>query len=165
MSDNPIAVSIVLPPAVGTVRLVASVSGSTVTFADDGAFAFDLPGDGEHWALVTPSMGVAQVRISGRIGEDAVSHVETIEVPAAWRDRVYPVTLQARLDGGEWRFDRTLGAPLPDWDGPTGAGLAGRAEQIGLSPAALYLLWGAFLLLFVLAAVLRGAVLRAARSR
>jgi hypothetical protein len=166
-SDNPIAVAIVLPNGQGDARLVAGTASSerVVAFADDGAFAFDLPGDGEHWALVAPSQGAANIRISGRIGAAPVSHTESVEIPAAWRDRVYPVTLRAVRSDEGWTFERTLGVPLPNWDGPTGAGLAGRAEQIGLSAAALYLVWGTFLLAFVAAAVLRASWLKAARAR
>lgn len=164
--DNPIAVAVVLPPGAGTARLVAASSSANgvVSFADDGAFAFDMPGDGEYWALVMPSMGATAIRIAGRIGEAQVSHVEMVEIPASWRDRVYPVTLRATLEGGEWKLERTLGAPLPLWDGPTGAGLAGKAEQVGLSAPVLYLTWGAFVLALAAAAAVRGAILRARRA-
>jgi hypothetical protein len=165
--NNPIAVAVVLPNDAGEARLVAmsTVGNEVVSFSDDGAFAFDMPADGELWALVTQGMGATVVRIGGRIAETTVSHVEVVEVPTAWRDRTYPVTLRATKVSGEWTFERTFGSPLPAWDGPTGAGLAGKAEQLGLSASVLYLGWGAFVLALALTAAVRGAVLRASRAR
>lgn len=165
-SDGLVAVAVVLPPGVQAVRLVAgsTTSQDVVSFADDGSFAFDITADGEFWALLPPDNATTTVRISGRIGDVSVSHTEIIEVPGAWRDRIYPVTLRARQEDGEWTMDRVLGAPLPMWDGPTGAGLAGKAEQLGLSAPALYFGWAAFVLVLAGTAAIRGAILRVRRT-
>ncbi len=165
-NNNLIAVAVVLPADVKNVRLVAGTDTTqgVVSFSDDGAFSFDMQGDGEQWAVLQPSGPSTTIRIAGQIANVPVTHSESVEVPGAWRDRTYPVTLRAELVNGEWTLERTLGAPLPSWDGPTGAGLAGRGEQVGLSSATLYLGWGALVLALGITAVMRGAILRARRA-
>ncbi len=165
-SNGLVAVAVVLPAGVERVRLVAGTTSTpdVVAFSDDGSFAFDLNADGEFWAILPPNNATTTVRIAGRIGDAQVSHTEIVEVPAAWRDRTYPVTLRATLEDGQWIMERTLGSPLPMWDGPTGAGLAGKAEQVGLSAPTLYFGWGAFVLALALTAAVRGAILRARRT-
>lgn len=161
-----VAVAVVLPAGIQDVRLVAGTTSTpdVVSFTDDGSFSFDLHADGEFWAILPSSNSTTSVRIAGRIGAASVSHTEAVEVPAAWRDRAYPVTLRAAFIDGEWTMERTLGSPLPLWDGPTGAGLAGKAEQLGLSAPTLYFGWGAFVLALALTAAVRGAILRARRT-
>ncbi|MFZ5480088.1 MAG: hypothetical protein ACOZNI_25205 [Myxococcota bacterium] len=158
-----IAVAVALPPDVPDVALTArhATEKAEVALVDDGSFAFDLAGDGEWWALLNPQPGANAIVVTGTAGGARLEHTEVVTVPAAWQTKTYPVSMRASLADGAWTVQRVFPTELPDVGGPTGVGIAGGAEAAGLSPAALYLAWGAFCLVLVATAALRAAVLRA----
>jgi hypothetical protein len=160
-----IAVAVQLPPDVRDVSLTArqATEAAPVVFVDDGSFSFDYAGDGEWWALLNPQPGANALAIAGTIAGAPVRHTEIVTVPAAYQATTYEVTLQASEGAEGWALARIFPTDLPAIGGPTGVGLAGEAEAAGLSPAALYLGWGAFCLALVVAAIVRASVLRAGR--
>jgi hypothetical protein len=157
-----LGLAIVFPSGTEDIFLVARNHqlGDPILMTDDGSINIDLPEDGEYWALVTPTPGTNLVEVSGTVGEAEIWHEEAIELPAAWMATTYPVTLLAIQEGGEWRFERALFGSLPRLEGPTGAGMSGKAEQLGLTAATLYLCWGFLILMLVGAAVVRSSVLK-----
>ena len=160
-----IAMAVVFPPDVSDIWMVASSGGGPmVMFTNDGSYTHDHPDDGEWWGLVQAGAGTNEVLVSGRAGGRALRHVEPVSVPAAWISQPYPVTLLAMPDGDGWKFTRVLMQSLPPPGERPGAGLSQLGSRVGLSPTLLYLVWGGFLSLFVIAALLRGAVLRVRRG-
>ena len=166
-NEGMLGLAVVFPSGTDDVFLVARNHqlGDAILLTDDGSVTVDLPADGEFWALVTPTPGTNLVEISGTVGGTEVWHEESIELPAAWMATTYPVTLLAIQEGGEWRFERTLFGSLPTMEGPTGAGMSGKAEQLGLTAATLYLTWGLLILVLVASALVRSSVLRARRTQ
>ena len=166
-NEGMLGLAVVFPSGTDDVFLVARNHqlGDAILLTDDGSVTVDLPADGEFWALVTPTPGTNLVEISGTVGGTEVWHEESIELPAAWMATTYPVTLLAIQEGGEWRFERTLFGSLPTMEGPTGAGMSGKAEQLGLKAATLYLTWGLLILVLVASALVRSSVLRARRTQ
>jgi hypothetical protein len=164
-NEGMLGLAVVFPSGTDDVFLVARNHqlGDAILLTDDGSVTVDLPADGEFWALVTPTPGTNLVEISGTVGGTEVWHEESIELPAAWMATTYPVTLLAIQEGGEWRFERTLFGSLPTMEGPTGAGMSGKAEQLGLTASTLYLTWGLLILVLVSSALVRSSVLRARR--
>jgi hypothetical protein len=166
-NEGMLGLAVVFPSGTDDVFLVARNHqlGDAILLTDDGSVTVDLPADGEFWALVTPTPGTNLVEISGTVGGTEVWHEEAIELPAAWMATTYPVTLLAIQEGGEWRFERTLFGSLPTMEGPTGAGMSGKAEQLGLTASTLYLTWGLLILVLVASALVRSSVLRARRTQ
>ena len=165
-NEGMLGLAIVFPSGTEGVFLVARNHqlGDAILLTDDGSVRVDLPGDSEFWALVTPTPGTNVVEISGTVNGVEVWHEEAIELPAAWMATTYPVTLLAIEEGGTWRFERTLFGSLPTMEGPTGAGMSGKAEQLGLTPATLYLTWGFLILILVAAGLVRSSVLKVRRT-
>jgi hypothetical protein len=160
--EGMLGLALVFPSGTEEIFLVARNHqlGDAILMTDDGSINVDLPGDGEHWALLTPTPGTNLVEISGTVEGQEIWHEESIELPAAWMATTYPVTLLAIQDGGEWRFERALFGSLPTLEGATGAGMAGKAERLGLTAATLYLCWGFLILVLVGSAVVRSSVLK-----
>lgn len=165
--EGTLGVAVILPLGASDVQLVAHEIGADgqatdpVLFTDDGSFEFDLRNDGEYWALLNPLPGKNRVIISGQIDGVDVHAEEEVSIPAAWMSKTYPVTLIAVPSEGGYRFERVLSGRLPtDDDAPTGTGLAGEGEQVGLSPTVLYLGWGLLVLVAGATAAVRSAVER-----
>ncbi len=168
-----LGLAVVVPADAEEVTLVARYDDAgqggvyePVLFTDDGSIALDLRDDGEWWAVLTPRPGTSTVRIEGTIDGRPVDHAEDIAIPAAWNSTTYPATFLATPGpDGAWRLQRLLMGSLPVVEGrPTGAGLAGTAEQLGLPPALLYLAWGLLFLGVGVTAAVRAAVVRARRE-
>ena len=165
-NEGMLGIALVFPSGTEDVFLVARNHqlGDAILFTDDGSIQIDLPGDNEYWGLVTLTPGENVVEISGTVAGAEIWHEEVIVPPAAWMATTYPVTLLAFEEGGSWRFERALFGALPTMEGPSGAGMAGKAEQLGLTSATLYLCWGFLILLLVTAALIRSSVLKVRRT-
>ena len=166
-NEGMLAVAVVFPSGTENIFVVAQSHqlGDAILLTDDGSIRIDMAGDGEYWALLAPTTGTNLLELSGTVNGREIWHEEAIELPSAWMATNYPVTLLAREENGAWVFERALFGSLPNMEGPTGAGVAGKAETLGLSAQSLYLLWGFLILALVSAALIRSSVLRAQNHR
>ncbi len=160
-----LGVAVVMPAGTQRTRLVAQRADQSdgVAFTDDGSLVLDMPGDGEWWALLNPSMGSTTVHVSGVADGQRVWHTETITVPRAWQQSNYPVTLLATRGADGWTLRRSLAAVMPEPAPTSGSGLSSRSERAGI-PAPVFYLGFAFIA-FLLAATgaLRSAILASRR--
>lgn len=161
--DNMVGLAVVFPPDTEGVRILAQrpEDQSSIVFVDDGSTMLDRHGDGEWWAMIRPTRGTTSVVISGVADGARVWHEDSIIVPSAWMSMIYPVTYVAERSGDEWTLARQLSAAMPKLDdSPTGAGIGGQVQALGLPPAVVYLLWGALALALAITAVVRSAILQ-----